>query len=178
MRNGGFGARGVNQRLAEVTGAELAQTEFGGAEVVDAGGKTRRILDTWDIFTGQIGADEVEFDFVESAGAGGGAKKSFSLFMLLAANDSGGEEQELGETCEIGDGFHSRVRSSGRNGGKRGGGGFVEIPGEPDDFERGIDLEQEWLVVPVKKVRTGAEGELRMFGAAVVLPGGVEMGVL
>src|SRR5882757_4499703 len=91
----------------------------------------------------QIGADDVEFNFIESTGTRGGAEKSFSLRMFLAASDSGGEKQQLREGFEIGDSFGLRWRAGNRNGGERGHTGFVEIPGQARDFECGIDLEQK-----------------------------------
>lgn len=109
MSDGGIAARGLDERLTEIPGPELAQAEFGGAEMIDAGRKSRRILDAWNIFTRQIGADDVKFDFVKGAGARCGAKKSLPLLVFLAANDPGGEEQELREGLETGDRLRSRL---------------------------------------------------------------------
>ena len=86
-------ARGFHQRLTEIAGSELAQTELGGAEMVDAGREARRVLDAWHSSARKITADDVEFDFVKGSGASGGAKKGFSLRMFLAPNNPCRKEQ-------------------------------------------------------------------------------------
>ena len=178
VRNGWIAGRGFDQCLAEVAGSQLAQAELGDAEMVDASRKTGRIFDAGQSFTRQIGADDVEFDFVEGAGARGGAEKSFSLLVFLAPNDPRREEEELRQGLEIGHGLDGRLIRGRRDGVECGVTGLPEIPGETQDFERGINLEQEWLVFPVQEMGIHPDAELRMLGAAVILPGGVEMVVL
>src|ERR1700730_3719927 len=152
MRHARIFAGSINKGLSEISGSKLAQTEFGGTEMVDAGGKARRVLDAWDSSAGKIRADDIEFDFVEGAGTGGSAKESFSLRMLLAADDSGGEEQELRQRFEIGDGLSLRWSTGRRNCGKCGAAGVMEIAGQARHFERGINLEKKGLVVPIERV--------------------------
>src|ERR1700686_4755573 len=93
MGHSRIAARGFDERLAEIAGAQLAQTELGRAEVVDARRQSRGILNAGHRSAGKVGADYIEFDFVKCAGAGCGAKKSLSLRMFLAPNDAGGKEQ-------------------------------------------------------------------------------------
>src|ERR1700687_6345558 len=93
MGHSRIAACGFDERLAEIAGTKLAQTELGGAEMVDARRKARRILYAGHPPARKIGADHVEFDFIKRAGAGGGTKKSLSLRMFLAPNDAGGKEQ-------------------------------------------------------------------------------------
>ena len=61
-----FAARGLDQRLPEVARPQLAQAELGDAEVVDASRKPAS-TGAGQSFTWKIGADDVEFDFVECA---------------------------------------------------------------------------------------------------------------
>src|SRR5207302_7652015 len=94
LRNGLIVGRGFYQCLAEVAGSQLAQAELGHAEMIDASRKAGRIARTGRSVTRKIGADDVEFDFVEGPGACRRAKKSFSLLVFLTANDSRGTEEE------------------------------------------------------------------------------------
>src|SRR5579864_6905815 len=93
MSHSRIAACGFDERLAEIAGAQLAQTELGGAEMVHARRKARGILNAGHCPARKVGADDVEFDFIKCAGAGGGTKKSLSLGMFLASNDARGKEQ-------------------------------------------------------------------------------------
>ena len=104
VRNGWVAARGFDYRLAEVSGPQLAQAEFSDAEMVDASRKAREICAGLGL-TFQIGAYDVEFDFVKRARAGRGAKKGFSLLVSLAANHPGREEEKLRQRFNIRDGL-------------------------------------------------------------------------
>src|ERR1700674_3006911 len=178
MCNRQVAAGRFDQSLAEIAGAKLAQTEFGSPEMVDAGCKACGILYSGNGSARKIGADDVEFDFVKRAGAGGSAKESFSLRMFLAANDAGGEEQQLRQSFEIGNGLPLRGSARRRNRGKRGTAGVMEIPRQAHDFERGVNLEQERLVLPVQRVGMHAQALIGMLCAAVVLQGCVDLVVL
>src|ERR1700719_1929246 len=86
MGHSRIAACGFDERLAKIARPELAQTELGGAERVDARRKAGRILYAGHRPARKIGADHVEFDFIKCAGAGGGTKEGFSLRMFLAPN--------------------------------------------------------------------------------------------
>src|ERR1700680_4520049 len=109
--------------------------------MVDAGRKSWRILYSGNGSARKIGADDVEFDFVKRAGACGGAKKSFSLRMFLAADDAGGEKEQLRQSFEVGEGFGLRWSAGVGNRGERGVVSIMEIPWKARNLQRGINLE-------------------------------------
>ncbi len=85
MGDGGFTAGGFQQRAAIISSAQLAKTELGGGEVIDAG-----------IEAGEAAANQIKLDFVERASTSGGAKVEFSAGIFPFAGDAGGEVEELG----------------------------------------------------------------------------------
>ena len=84
VSDGRFAAGGLDQDAAIVSGAQLAQAEFGGSEVVDAGQKV-----------GEVATNEVELNLVERPGAGGRAKIDFAARILSLPRDACRKVQEL-----------------------------------------------------------------------------------
>ncbi len=74
----GFGGCGLNQDAAIVSGAQAAQAEFGGGEVIDA-----------RFEVGEIAANQIELDLVERSGAGGGAKVDLAAGIFSVPGDAG-----------------------------------------------------------------------------------------
>jgi len=72
------------RNAAIVSGAQPAQAELGGSEVIDAGRKV-----------GEVAADEVELDLVERSGACGSAKIDFAARIFSLSGDACREVQEL-----------------------------------------------------------------------------------
>src|SRR5579864_2584700 len=93
-----------NESLSIVSRSKLAQAELGGPEVINSGGQCGRTPRKLN-FRSEIGADHVEFDFVERPRASCGAKKRFSFRMLPASCHPGREKQHLRKRFEVRDGF-------------------------------------------------------------------------
>ena len=122
--DGGLGGGGIDQDAAIVSGAQPAQAELGGGEVIDAGLKV-----------GEIAADQVEFDLVERSGAGGGAKVNFAAGIFSVPGDAGREVEQLGDGFEIRCGSGLRRNDFG-DGGKRGDSGLADFGGQGRRFQR------------------------------------------
>lgn len=54
----------------------------------------------------------------------------------------------------------------------------MKIPWQPGHFQCGIDLEQEWLVLPIEHMRVHPNAVVGVLGPAVVLPCGIEIEIL
>ncbi len=52
-----------------------------------------------------------------------------------------------------------------------------QITGQTQDFQRGINLEQQWLVLPVKKMRVCSNAQVRMLSAIVILKRRIEVAI-
>jgi hypothetical protein len=85
VSDGGLAGRGFDQDAAIVSGAKLAQAEFGGGKVIDAGFEV-----------GEVPADQVELDLVQCSRAGSGAKVDFASRIFSVPGDAGREVEELG----------------------------------------------------------------------------------
>ncbi len=68
---------GVDEDTAIVSGAQFAEAEFSGGEVIDASFESREIT-----------ADQIEFDLVERSGAGGGTEIDFAARIFSVPRDS------------------------------------------------------------------------------------------
>jgi hypothetical protein len=170
--HGRMAARGIDDSLAVVSGAELAQAELGGSEVIYAGGQSRGIAAL------QIGTHHVQFDFVKRAGAGGGAKKNLCLLLFFAAGHASGEEQQLRQCFHIGNGIRRHGSVRGPDGGKCRRTGVSKITRQARDLECGINLEQKRLIVPVQNVRLSSHAEIGMLRTGVILPRSIKVFVL
>jgi hypothetical protein len=83
--DGGFTASGFEQDAAIISGAQSAQAELGGGEVIDAGLQVR-----------EVAANQIKLDLVERSGAGCSAKVNLAARIVPLAGDAGGEVEELG----------------------------------------------------------------------------------
>jgi hypothetical protein len=145
MGDGGFTAGSFEQDAAIVSGAQPAQAEFGGSEVVDA-----------SVQVGEAAANEIKLDFVERTCAGRGAKVNFAAGIVSLAGDAGGEKEELGHGLQIGSGSGLGGNTFG-DGGEGGDAGLAHLAGQTHRLQRGINLERHRLVGPVHEVRVGAD---------------------
>ena len=96
--NGGFTAGGFKQEAAIIPGAQSAQAELGGREVIDAG---RQV--------GQVAANQIKLDLVERSGTGGSAKVDLAARIIPLSRDAGGEVEELRHRLQV----RRRVRLGG-----------------------------------------------------------------
>ena len=88
----GFGGGGLDQDAAIVSGAQFAQAELGGGEVIDAG---------FEIVRQKIAADQIEFDLVKRSGASGGAKVDFAAGVFSVPGDAGGQIEQLSDGFQV-----------------------------------------------------------------------------
>ena len=158
--DGGFAGGGFDEDATIVSGAQSAQAELGGGEVIDAG-----------IEVSEGTANEIELDLVERAGAGGGAKVEFTARIFSLAGDAGGEVEELGHRLQIRRGI-GVGRDASRHGREGGDAGLAQFGGQAQEFERGINLERQRLVGPVHEMEVAADTSARMFGGFVIGPSG------
>src|ERR1700693_5923390 len=89
-----FAAGGLDEDAAIVSGAQLAQSELGRGEVIDAGSK---IGD----FATNVATDQVELNLIERSGAGGRAEIDFAARIFSLPGDARGKVQELGYGLQI-----------------------------------------------------------------------------
>src|SRR5215813_5153970 len=89
MSDSFLGAGRIDNHFAIVPRAQLTESEFGGTEVVEA----RRQI-------GKILACQIQFNLVESSGAGRCTKKGLTTGELLAPRYSGRKEEELSDVFE------------------------------------------------------------------------------
>ena len=94
VRDGRLAGGSLDQDAAKVSGAQAAQSKLGSGEVIDAGFEVGRSPT-------KIAADQIEFDFVERSGAGGGAKVYFAAGIFSVPGDASGEIEELSDSFQV-----------------------------------------------------------------------------
>ena len=86
VSDGGFAGGGLNQNATEISGAQFAQTELGGGEMIDTSFQVR-----------EVATNQVKLDFIERPGAGGGAKVDLTARILPVPGNPSGKVEELGD---------------------------------------------------------------------------------
>ena len=166
VSDGGLRGRGFDQDAAIVSGAKLAQAEFGGGKVIDAGFEV-----------GEVPADQVELDLVQCSRAGSGAKVDFASRIFSVPGDAGREVEELGDCLEIRGGRGLWGNDFG-NGGKGCDSGLADFGGQRRRIECRVDLEGDRLVAKVQGMLVGADADVGVLGGVVIGQRGVEILVI
>src|SRR5256885_12071976 len=165
MGDGGFAASSFEEDAAIVSGAQQAQAEFGGGEMIDP-----------RIQVGEATANQIKLDFVECAGASGSTKKNLASGILSLAGNPSGKVQQLGHCLEI----RKCVAVGGdasRDGREGGNASLAKLAGQAHGFERGINLERQRLVGPVHEMGVGADAGVGVLTGLVIGPGGLRIAV-
>src|SRR5947207_3491265 len=86
VSDGGFVGGGIDQNAAIISGAEFAQAELGGSEMIDTGCQVR-----------EVATNQIKLDFIERPGTGGGAKVNLTAGILPVPGNPSGKVKELGD---------------------------------------------------------------------------------
>jgi len=141
MRHAGFVASGLRQNAPVVTLPQESQAKFCGTEVIYAGRKSR-----------QIAAHHVQFDLVKSTSAGRRSEEDFATGKLLALRDACGQKQQLRQRIKVGNCFAARHHGWRGDCGQCRDAGLPQVAWQTQDFQCGVNLEQQWLVLPIQKM--------------------------
>jgi hypothetical protein len=83
VRYGRLTASGLKQGAAIISGAQPAQAELRGSEVIDTGFQA-----------GQVAANQIELNLVERPGAGGSSKVNFATGVFPPTGDARGKVED------------------------------------------------------------------------------------